>query len=839
MTLTPNGDRVLPRTIEEEMRDSYLDYSMSVIVQRALPDIRDGLKPVHRRILYGMNDLGLSPGRPYKKSARIVGDVMGKYHPHGDAAIYDALVRMAQPFAMRYPLVDGQGNFGSIDGDGAAAMRYTEARLQRAADEMLADIEKETVDFSPNYDETLKEPKVLPSRIPNLLVNGSSGIAVGMATNIPPHNLGEVVDALVALIDKPDLTVDELMQFVRAPDFPTGGIIYGLTGVREAYRTGRGRVVIRARAAFESPKGSRERIVVVEIPYQVDKSRLIERVAELVNDKKIEGIADIRDESDRDGMRLVFEIKKDAMPEVVLNNLFAHTALQSTFGVIMLALVNGAPRVVNLKEALVHYLEHRHEVVLRCTNYDLRKAREREHILEGLKIAVDHLDEVIETIRSSADRDAARMALMARFGLTDIQAREILDMRLAQLTGLERQKILDELKELKDRIRDLEDILANHPRRMAIVREELLDVREKYADERRTELMAEEGEFTIEELIADEDMVISVTHAGYIKRFPVSGYRRQLRGGKGLAGHQPKPEDIIRHLFVASTHNYLLFFTNKGRCHWLKVHEIPSLGRAARGKPIVNLLDIAPDDKIAAMVNVDQFDDQRCVFFATRLGIVKKTRLSAFSRPMRRGIIAIHVEEGDELAGADLTDGNCDLVLGTSGGKAVRFNEKEVRSVGRSAMGVKGVDLETGQFVVGMVVIRREGTLLICSQQGYGKRSPIEEYRLTHRGSKGVMAMRVTEKTGALVAILEALDSDDLLIMTDAGKVIRQQVAAIRTIGRVTQGVRLIRLDEGDHISDIARVVRDEGEEGEGDGDEAATSETGEASETDSNQVIK
>jgi len=815
MNITQNGDRVLPRTIEEEMRDSYLDYSMSVIVQRALPDIRDGLKPVHRRILYGMNDLGLSPGRPYKKSARIVGDVMGKYHPHGDAAIYDALVRMAQPFAMRYPLVDGQGNFGSIDGDGAAAMRYTEARLQRAADEMLADIEKETVDFSPNYDESLKEPKVLPSRIPNLLVNGSSGIAVGMATNIPPHNLGEVVDALVALIDKPDLTVDELMQFVRAPDFPTGGIIYGLTGVREAYRTGRGRVVIRARAAFESPKGSRERIVVVEIPYQVDKSRLIERVADLVNDKKIEGIADIRDESDRDGMRLVFEIKKDAMPEVVLNNLFAHTALQSTFGVIMLALVHGAPCVVDLKTALVHYLDHRHEVVLRRTNYDLRKAREREHILEGLKIAVDHLDEVIETIRASADRDAARMALMARFGLTDIQAREILDMRLAQLTGLERQKILDELKELKDRIHDLEDIIANQQRRMAIVREELLDVRAKYADERRTELMAEEGEFTIEELIADEDMVISVTHAGYIKRFPVSGYRRQLRGGKGLAGHHPKPEDIIRHLFVASTHNYLLFFTGKGRCHWLKVHEIPSLGRAARGKPIVNLLDIAPDDKIAAMVNVDQFDDQRCVFFATRQGIVKKTRLSAFSRPMRRGIIAIHVEEGDELAGADLTDGNCDLVLGTSAGKAVRFNEKEVRSVGRSAMGVKGVDLETGQFVVGMVVIRREGTLLICSQQGYGKRSPIEEYRLTHRGSKGVMAMRVTEKTGALVAILEALDSDDLLIMTDAGKVIRQQVAAIRTIGRVTQGVRLIRLDEGDHISDIARVVRDEGEEGE------------------------
>ncbi len=593
---TIQGERVIERAIEDEMRDSYLDYSMSVIVQRALPDVRDGLKPVHRRILYGMNELGLGPGKPFKKSARIVGDVMGKYHPHGDAAIYDALVRMVQPFALRYPLVDGQGNYGSIDGDGAAAMRYTEARMHKLAVELLADIEKETVPFTGNYDDTLQEPTVLPARFPNLLVNGSSGIAVGMATNIPPHNLCEVIDALVALIDDPDLTTDQLMAFIPGPDFPTGGIVYGLGGVREAYRTGRGKILIRARAVVESPRVGRERIVVVEIPYQVEKSRLIERIAAQINEKKIEGIADIRDESDRDGMRIVFELKRDAVPEVVLNNLFARSQLQVTFGVIMLALVDGVPKVLPLREALRHYIDHRHEVVTRRTAFDLAKAREREHIFEGLKTAVDNLDEVVGIIRAAKDPAEARETLTARFALSEVQAKEILDMRLARLTGLERRKIVDELKMLKELIFDLKGILASREKRMTIVKEELMQVRAEFGDERRTELVEEVEEFTVEDMIAVEDMVISVTRANYIKRFPVSGYRRQKRGGTGLSGHAPKEEDVIRHLFVASTHNYLLFFTDRGRCHWLKVHEIPPLGRTARGKPVVNLIDIQPGE---------------------------------------------------------------------------------------------------------------------------------------------------------------------------------------------------------------------------------------------------
>ncbi len=927
------GENIKPRSIEDEMRDSYLDYSMSVIVQRALPDVRDGLKPVHRRILYGINELGLGAGKPFKKSARIVGDVMGKYHPHGDAAIYDALVRMVQPFSLRYPLVEGQGNFGSIDGDGAAAMRYTEARLQKMAEELLADIDKETVNFVPNYDESLREPSVLPSRIPNLLVNGSSGIAVGMATNVPPHNLSEIIDALIELIDDPEyplfnprslldpvsfitklreaydplstylydrlsqetrnefelfeesgqvsyslrkaiagdlnellkgeciytpelfahvqltesikhqlvdkepdednvllnrllfeesypeeivrslnpgLEPDDLMIHVHGPDFPTGGLIYGLNGVRDAFRTGRGRVVIRARAVVETPKSGRERIVVLEIPYQVDKSRLIERIAGMINEKKIVGIADIRDESDRDGMRLVFELKRDAVPEVVLNNLYAHSQLQTTFGVNMLALVDGIPKLLNLKQALHHYLEHRHDVVTRRTNYELARAREREHIYEGLKIAVDNLDEVIEIIRSSADTPTARNALMERFELSEIQAREILEMKLARLTGLERQKIIDELKMLKELIFDLEQILASRKMRMDIVKDELLQVKDLYGDERRTELVPDAGEFTIEDMIAEEDMVITVTRAGYIKRFPVSGYRRQRRGGTGMSGHLPKQEDIIRHLFVASTHNYLLFFTDRGRCYWLKVHEIPSLGRAARGKPIINLIEITQGEKIAAMVNVAKFDDKNFVFFATRRGIIKKTPLSAFSRPRRSGIIAINISEDDSLCGADLTDGSYDVILGSSGGKGVRFNERDVRHMGRTAAGVIGIKMSPDQRLVGMVVMRREGTLLVATERGYGKRSSINEYRLTRRGAQGVIAMRTTERTGAMVAIMEVVDSDDLLIITSSGKVIRQQVSAIRTIGRVTQGVRLIRLHENDFISDIAKVVREE-----------------------------
>ncbi|MBM3327944.1 MAG: DNA gyrase subunit A [Calditrichaeota bacterium] len=826
------GERIIPRPIEDEMRDSYLDYSMSVIVQRALPDVRDGLKPVHRRILYGMNELGLGPGRPYKKSARIVGDVMGKYHPHGDAAIYDALVRMVQTFSMRAPLIDGQGNFGSVDGDSPAAMRYTEARMERLADELLADIEKETVPFTGNYDDTLQEPVVLPAKFPNLLVNGSSGIAVGMATNIPPHNLGEIIDALEALIEDPSLPVvnpeeperaifnlrDFRKGLVQGPDFPTGGIIYGIEGVRDYLTTGRGRVTVRAKATVETPKNARERIVVVEIPYQVDKTRLIEKTAELINDKKIEGIADIRDESDRDGMRIVYELKRDAVPEVVLNNLYAHTQLQTTFGVIMLALVGGVPKVIDIKRALEEYLKHRHEVVTKRTEYDLRKAKEREHIFEGLKIAVDNLDEVIEIIRSSKEPSEARSRLMTRFGLSEIQAKEILDMRLARLTGLERQAIIDELRQIKELIFDLEGILGSKERRMMIVKEELLDIKVRYADDRRTEIVPETGSFTIEDMIAEEDMVITVTKTGYIKRFPVSGYRRQRRGGKGLSGHTPREEDAIQHLFVASTHNYILFFTDRGQCHWLKVHEIPSLGRVARGKPIVNLIDIAPGEQIAALVNVAKFDSGHYLLFCTRSGTVKKTPLDAYSNPRRGGIRAISVDADDALTGVDLTDGKCDIVLGASNGKAVRFNESDARPMGRTAAGVIGMRLGPGDRIVGMVVARREGTLMVVSEKGYGKRSPLHEYRLTRRGASGVKAMNTTPITGPLIALMEVTDSDDLLIITSSGIVIRQPVSAIRSIGRVTRGVRLINLNREDGaldtIADISKVVRedDEGE---------------------------
>ncbi len=819
---TIGGERILPRAISEEMRDSYMDYSMSVIVQRALPDVRDGLKPVHRRILYGMNELGLAPNKAFLKSARVVGDVMGKYHPHGDSAIYDALVRMAQPFVMRHQLVDGQGNFGSIDGDGAAAMRYTECRMQKAAEELMMDIDKNTVDFIPNYDESLKEPTVLPARIPNLLANGSSGIAVGMATNIPPHNLREVIEAAVALIDDPEIPIfdadrekPQLMNHLRGPDFPTGGIIYGLNGIYEAFTTGRGKVVIRARAAFETPKSGRDRIVILEIPFQVDKSKLIERIADSINDKKIEGIADIRDESDRDGMRIVFELKRDAVPEVVLNNLYKHSQLQSTFGIIMLALVDGVPKVLNIKEMLTHFVNFRHDVVKRRTEFELARAREREHIFEGLKIAVDNLEEVIATIRASADSPTARKALMERFSLSEIQAREILDMRLARLTGLERQKIIDELKALKELIVELEGILASRPVRMGIVKDELQEIWETYGDDRRTELMDEVGEFTLEDMIAEEDMVISVTRAGYIKRYPVSGYKRQKRGGTGKAGHAPKEEDVIRHLFVASTHDYLLFFTNRGQCYWLKVHEIPSLGRTARGKPIVNLIDIRPEERIAAMVKVDSFDDERFIFFATKHGMVKKTALSAFSHPRRNGIIAIKIAPDDSLMNADLTDGSSDIILGSSIGKAVHFQEKDVRSMGRTAAGVRGIRLSSGQEVVGMVVMRREGTLLVVTENGYGKRSELQEYRLTKRGAQGVIAMRTSPKTGPLIGIMEVVDSDDLFIMTSSGMVIRQNIGFIRTIGRVTQGVRLIRLKEGDKISDVAPVVGENHDNGD------------------------
>ncbi|MCX6641066.1 MAG: DNA gyrase subunit A [bacterium] len=829
------GERISPVNIEEELKESYLNYAMSVIVSRALPDVRDGLKPVHRRVLYGMHELGLQPGKPYKKSARIVGDVMGKYHPHGDSAIYDTLVRMAQDFSLRYPLVDGQGNFGSIDGDGAAAMRYTEARMHATAAEMIADIDKETVDFVPNYDESLTMPSVLPSKLPNLLINGSAGIAVGMATNLPPHNLTEVISGLTYVLDRfqtgfddPrwlkdaavfDEVIKDLRKHIPAPDFPTGGIIFGIEGVHEAQRTGRGRIVVRARAAVETGK-IRDRIIVTEIPYQVNKTKLIEKIAELVNDKKLEGIADVRDESDRDGMRLVIELKKDAIAGVVLNNLYAHTTMQTTFAVNALALVGGIPRVLNLPELLVEYLKHRHEVIIRRATFDLRKAEERLHILEGLRTAVDNIDRVVAIIRGSKSVEIARTALMAEFSFSEEQARAILDMRLARLTGLERQKLLDEIKALTELVVELKELLASKEKRIKLLREELIEVGEQFGDERRTELVADYREFSIEDMIAEEEMAITVSHEGYIKRFPVSGLRRQGRGGKGMTGAKAKEEDWIQHLFVASTHNYLLFFTDRGKCHWLKVHEIPQMGRGAKGRPIVNLINIERDEKMRAIVSVTDFPEDRFIIMATRKGIVKKTALARYGNPRKVGIIAIDIREGDELIQAKITDGQDDVILGTRKGMAIRFPEGKVRSMGRQASGVKGITLRAGDEVIGMVVIKREGTLLVASNKGYGKRSSIQDYRITNRGGKGIITLRVNDRIGEMIAIMEVVDQDDLMIVTTGGMVIRQPIEQIRTIGRATQGVRLIRIKESDEIADIAKVVKAEGDETNGEGDE-------------------
>jgi len=832
------GERITPVNIEEELRDSYLDYSMSVIVSRALPDVRDGLKPVHRRVLFGMHELGVQPGKPYKKSARIVGDVMGKYHPHGDAAIYDTLVRMAQDFSLRYPLVDGQGNFGSVDGDGAAAMRYTEARLRPLAADMLEDIDKETVDFVANYDDTMTMPSVLPAKIPNLLVNGSGGIAVGMATNMPPHNLREVVDGLVYVLDrfgelfddaawsKKSEVIEDVLKNLRtkitAPDFPTGGIIYGSEGVRDAYRTGKGRIILRARAAVETGK-LRDRIVVTEIPYQVNKTKLIEKIAELVNDKKLEGIADIRDESDRDGMRLVIELKKDAVPGVVMNNLYAHTQLQTTFGVINLALVDGVPRILNLPQLLVEYLKHRHTVIIRRAKFDLRKAQERLHILQGLKIAVDNIDRVVEIIRKSKAVDDARSALMKEFKLSEEQAKAILDMRLARLTGLERQKLVDEIRALKELVVELQELLESKAKRVALIKEELVEIAQKYGDPRRTEVVADYQEFTIEDMIAEEEMAITVSHQGYIKRFPVSGLRRQRRGGKGYTGAKTKEEDWIQHLFVASTHNFLLFFTNRGRCYWLKVHEVPQMGRGSKGRPIVNLINIEKDEKICAIATAADFPENRYVIMATRQGIVKKTPLSEYGNPRKMGIIAIKIREDDELIEAKITDGNDDIILGTHLGQAIRFPESKVRPMGRAATGVIGIKLRPKDYVVGMVVVKREGTLLVASEKGYGKRSPMQDYRITNRGGVGIITLRVNDRIGKMIAIMEVVDQDDLMIVTASGLVIRQPVEQIRTIGRATQGVRLIRIEENDQIADIAKLVKSaEDEEGEGGPDEGA-----------------
>ena len=800
-------DKILPVEIVDEMRSSYLDYSMSVIVSRALPDARDGLKPVHRRILFGMDELGLRANKSYKKSARIVGEVLGKFHPHGDTAIYDSLVRMAQDFSLRYPLVHGQGNFGSVDGDGAAAMRYTEAKMQKIAEEMLRDIDKDTVDFTPNFDDTLEEPTVLPTRLPQLHMNGASGIAVGMATNIPPFNLREISKAIIAIIDDPDVDIEELIKLVSGPDFPTGGIIYGKKGIRDALKTGRGSIKVRSRVRVEVSKSGMESIIVSEIPFQVNKSNLIIKTADLVRDKVIEGIRDIRDESDRDGIRIVMDLKRDVIPDVVINQLFKHTQLQDTFSVNFIALVNGEPKLLNLKESLLPFIEFRHKVVLRRTDFEKKKAENRAHILEGLKIALDNIDEIIKIIKKSQSPEIARTKLIKSYSLSERQAKAILEMRLSALTGLEQKKIVEELSELLKLIEKLSSILSNKELRMEIVKEELIEVTEKYGDDRRTDIVADEGEFSIEDMIAEEDMVITISHNGFIKRFPVSGFKRQGRGGRGLKGASTKEDDFVEHLFVASTHHHLLIFTDRGKCHWLKVHEIPSAGRASRGRAIINVLQLEQNENPQAFLAVKEFDEDHFILMATERGLVKKTVLSAYKRPMRGGIYAIDIREGDKLIEARLTDGSNDVILGSSNGKAIRFSESDVRPTGRKTMGVRGMRVNDGEVVIGMIVIKRSGTVLAVSENGFGKRTGIDAYPLRNRGGKGVLTIRTTEKVGKMISIKEVVDTDDLMIITEHGIMIRQPVSKIRTIGRATQGVKLIRLDENDSIASVTRVM--------------------------------
>ncbi|MEO8635148.1 MAG: DNA gyrase subunit A [Gemmatimonadales bacterium] len=808
----PNpNERILPRLIEEEMQQSFINYSMSVIVSRALPDVRDGLKPVHRRILYAMNELGLVPGRPYKKSATVVGDVLGKYHPHGDSSVYDALVRMVQEFSLRYPLIDGQGNFGSVDGDPAAAYRYTEARLTPIAVTMLEDIDKNTVDFQANYDDRLQEPTVLPSRVPNLLVNGSSGIAVGMATNIPPHNLREVVKATQALIDDPELTISDLRKHIKGPDFPTAGYIYGKQGIKEAYDTGRGKIIMRARAQIEEKESSgKSQIVITEIPYQVNKENLVKAIAEQAIEKRLEGISGVNDESDKDGMRIVVTLKRDAIPNVVLNQLYKHTAMQSTFGVIMLALDDGAPKVMNLKTMLERYIAHRHEVVVRRTQFDLDAAQAREHILEGLKICVDNIDEVVKIIRESKDVPEADARLRKRFGLSEKQADAILNMRLAKLTGLEIEKLEAELAEVRAEIKELKSILASRPRRMTILKDELEEVARKYGDDRRTEILADQDDFSVEDLIAEEDMVITISHTGYIKRIAVTTYRRQRRGGRGLQGATTKEEDWIEHLFIASTHDYLMFFTNTGQVHWLKVHEIPQGGRASRGKPVVNCIAIRQDERVAATVAVREFSADQGLIFATRNGTVKKTSLAEYGNVRSTGIRAINIEASDELIDVQQCDSESDIVLATADGMSIRFHSGDVRSMGRVATGVKGIELDTDDHVIGMVIIRRDATLLVVSEKGFGKRSELVDYRVQRRGGKGIITLKRTDKTGALVALMEVQPDNELMLITKHGVIIRMPVDSIRVISRNTQGVRVMNLDAGDTVVDVARVVNED-----------------------------
>lgn len=846
-----NNGTIIPINIEDEMRGAYIDYSMSVIISRALPDVRDGLKPVHRRVLYGMAELGVYHNRPYKKSARIVGEVLGKYHPHGDSSVYDTMVRMAQEWSLRYTLVDGQGNFGSIDGDSPAAMRYTEARLKRIAEEMLADINKETVDFQPNFDDSLEEPSVMPGKIPNLLLNGSAGIAVGMATNMAPHNLSEVVDGIAAYIDNTEITIEELMHHVKAPDFPTGAIIYGYSGVKSAFETGRGRIVLRSVANFEVSKTGKDQIVVTEIPYMVNKAMMIEKTAQLINEKKIEGISDIRDESDRDGMRIVYDLRKDAVPNVVLNNLYKYTQLQSSFSINNVALVKGRPVTLNLKDMIRYYVEHRLEIVTRRTQYDLREAEKRAHILIGLLIALDYIDAVITLIRRSKDADEARAGLMQGDFMTpeqrtqflsvglqrlqivdtfngdtengnilsEIQAKAILDMRLQRLVGLERDKINAEFEEIKNLIEDLREILASEERKRTIIKDELIELKARYGDARRSKIEMAAGEFSIEDMIPDDEMLVTISHQGYIKRTALQEYRTQGRGGTGSRGVKTKDEDYTEHLFAATNHNYLLFFTKKGKLYWLRVFEVPEGSKTAKGRAIQNLINIEPDDKIQAVLNVTTLTDEdyinnNYIVMCTEDGTVKKTLLEAYSRPRQGGIIAININEGDNLLDVALTNGDNNIVIAAKNGKVVRFHESGTRPMGRTATGVRGINLEEDDKVIGMVCVSRADTqLLVVSEKGYGKRSDIDDYRITSRGAKGVKTLNITDKTGTLVAIKEVTDDDDLMIITKNGIAIRIKVADLRVMGRNTQGVRLIRLNETDDIASVTRIIREEEEE--------------------------
>ncbi|MDA0729024.1 MAG: DNA gyrase subunit A [Bacteroidetes bacterium] len=816
------GEKIIQINISDEMKSAYIDYSMSVIVSRALPDVRDGLKPVHRRVLYGMLDLGVLSNRPHKKSARIVGEVLGKYHPHGDSSVYDTMVRMAQHWSLRYPMVDGQGNFGSIDGDNPAAMRYTEARLRKAAEDMLSDLEKETVDFRPNFDESLQEPTVLPAKLPNLLVNGAAGIAVGMATNMPPHNLSEVVDGMIHLINQPDCTVDELMEHVKAPDFPTGGVIHGIEGVRDAFHTGRGRVVIRGRARFEETKTGREVIIVEEIPYQVNKADMVRKTAELVNEKRIEGISEIRDESDRNGMRIVYELKRDAIPNVVLNKLYKYTQLQTSFSVNNIALVAGRPELLNLKQMMFHYVEHRHEVVVRRTNFDLRKAEERAHILQGLIIALDNIDEVIALIRASKTPEEARTGLMETFDLSEIQARAILDMRLQKLTGLERDKLRAEYDELMTLIADLKDILDKKDHRMDIIKSELMEVKERFGDDRRSTIEYSSADLSIEDMIPDEQVVVTISHAGYIKRTRLAEYRAQGRGGVGSKGSSTRDEDFLESIFTATNHNWLLIFTAKGRCFWMRIFEVPEGSKQSKGRAIVNLINLESDDKVLAYIPVQDLKDEdyvngNYVILCTKKGLVKKTSLEAYSRPRSNGINAVTIREDDELLAAKLTNGDSEIIMGLRSGKAIRFHESTARAVGRTAMGVRGVTLGGPKDeVIGMVCINDASSdILVVSENGFGKRSAVEDYRVTNRGGKGVKTLQVTEKTGDLISILNVTDDNDLMIINKSGITIRMAVDEMRVMGRATQGVRLISLRGKDAIAAVCKVPKSDEEDEE------------------------